>query len=160
MLIEIILMGCFATLFMDVAGRLLSRTKLLSAFMKVEEVGRWFLYSFKGRFIHQDIRKVPALKFEKATYYIMHYLIGIVLAGIFIFWIDRGSSLVFQMLTALTFGIITVVFPWFVLLPGSGFGFLASKSSDQFRIVRTNLIHHTNFGLGLSIWMGIRFLIS
>jgi hypothetical protein len=53
----------------------------------------------------------------------------------------------------LLFGIATVFFPWFWLLPSIGIGFMASKSPKRSQILRTNLINHTNFGLGLLLWI-------
>ena len=37
--------------------------------------------------------------------------------------------------------------------PSIGLGFLASKSSGKSRIIRTSLVNHTNFGIGLFIWI-------
>ena len=62
---------------------------------------------------------------------------------------------------SLLFGIATVFFPWFWLLPSIGIGFMASKSPNRSQIIRTNLINHTNFGIGLLIWVALfhRFFI-
>ncbi len=152
-IIEMILMGIFATYFMDFIAGFLVKRKLIYSFIEPEAVGRWFLYMLKGKFIHKDIHKTPALNNEKLWYFLSHYLIGIILAGIYLFLELKEPTIRDQMWMPLIFGITTVFLPWFWLLPSTGFGFMASKSSNRSLIIRTNLVNHTNFGLGLFIWI-------
>jgi DUF2938 family protein len=152
-IIEMILMGVFATIIMDFLAGLLAKRKLIYPFISPEAIGRWFLYMFRGKFIHKDINKTPALNNEKLWCLISHYLIGIVLAGIYLFLELKEPIIRDQMWLPLIFGIATVFLPWFWLLPSTGLGFMASKSSNRSLIMRTNLINHTNFGLGLFIWV-------
>ena len=152
-IIEMILMGVFATIIMDFIAGLLAKRKLIYPFISPEAIGRWFLYMFRGKFIHKDINKTPALKNEKLWCLISHYLIGIVLAGIYLFLELKEPIIRDQMWMPLIFGIAKVFLPWFWLLPSTGLGFMASKSSNRSLIIRTNLINHTNFGLGLFIWV-------
>jgi hypothetical protein len=151
--IEMILMGIFATFVMDFLAGFLVKRKLIHSFIEPEAVGRWFLCMFRGKFIHKDIHKTPALKNEKLWCFISHYLIGIVLAGIYLFLELKEPSIRGQMWMPLVFGIATVSLPWFWLLPSIGLGFMASKSLNRSLIIRTNLVNHTNFGLGLCIWV-------
>ena len=148
-----ILMGVFATIIMDFLAGLLAKRKLIYPFISPEAIGRWFLYMFRGKFIHKDINKTPALNNEKLWCLISHYLIGIVLAGIYLFLELKEPIIRDQMWLPLIFGIATFFLPWFWLLPSTGLGFMASKSSNRSLIIRTNLINHTNFGLGLFIWV-------
>ena len=150
--IEIILMGIFATLFMDFLAGFLVKRKLIHPFITPEAIGRWFLYMFKGKFIHQDINKTPALKNEKFWCVISHYMIGIILAGIYLLLELIVPAISDHIWMPLIFGIATVFLPWFWLLPSIGLGLMASKSTNRALIIRTNLINHTNFGLGLLIW--------
>ena len=106
---------------------------------------------FRGEFVHKDIHKTPALKNEKLWCFISHYWIGIVLAGIYLFLELKEPMIRDQMWASMIFGIATVFLPWFWLLPSIGLGFMASKSSNRLLIIRTNLVNHTNFGLGLFI---------
>jgi hypothetical protein len=80
-------------------------------------------------------------------------LIGIILAGIYLFLELKEPAIREQMWMPLIFGMATVFFPWFWLLPSIGLGFMASKSSNRSLIIRTNLVNHTSFGLGLFIWI-------
>ena len=151
--IEMILMGIFSTIFMDFLAVFLVKRKFMHSFISPEAVGRWFLYMFRGKFIHKDIHKTPTLKNEKLWYCISHYLIGSTLAGIYLFLELKEPAIHDQMWMPLIFGIVTVFLPWFWLLPSVGLGFMASKSSNRSLIIRTNLVNHTNFGLGLFIWI-------
>lgn len=152
-IIEIFLMGFFATCFMDISAGFFAKRKIIYPFITTEAMGRWFLYMLKGKFLHENINKTPALKNEKMWCLISHYMIGIVLAGIYLFLDLKDPVIRNQPWMALIFGIGTVFLPWFLLLPSIGFGFMASKSVNQSLIIRTNFINHTSFGLGLFIWI-------
>jgi len=138
---------------MDLLAKVLSRRKLIHPFMSPVELGRWFFYMFRGKMIHQDISKTASLKNEKMGYYLSHYLIGVILAGVYLWLADNINVINKNDLLALVYGLITVILPWFWLLPATGFGFMAAKSSERKLIIRTNLINHTNFGLGLFLWV-------
>ncbi len=151
--IEAVLMGVFATYIMDMLAGVLAKRKLIYPFISQEAIGRWFLYIFKGKFVHKDINESPELKNEKLWCFISHYLIGIALSGIYLV-LDLKVLLIQEFVwMSLVFGIATICFPWFWLLPSIGIGFMASRSPNRSLILRTNLINHTNFGLGLLIWM-------
>jgi len=151
--IEMILMGIFATFFMDLMGGFLVKIKFIHSFIEPEAVGRWLLYMLKGKFIHKDISKTPALNNEKLWSFVSHYLIGIILAGIYLFLELREPTIRDYLWMPLIFGIATVILPWFWMLPSIGLGFLASKAPNKLSIIKTNLVNHTNFGLGLLIWV-------
>ena len=160
-IIEAVLMGIFATYFMDFLAGILAKRNFIYPFISPEAIGRWFLYIFKGKLIHKDINKTPVLKNEKLWYLISHYLIGVVLSGVYLV---IGSNLAIvrdHLWMPLLFGIATIFFPWFWLLPSIGVGIIASKSPKQSQIIRTNLINHTNFGFGLLLWIVLlhRFFI-
>ena len=152
-IIESILMGGFATYFMDLLSGFLAKRKLIYSFISPDAIGRWFLYIFRGKLIHKDINKSPKLINEKHWSVISHYLIGVVLAGVYLLLESNLDIIQEHIWVSLLYGIATVFLPWFWLLPSMGIGFMASKSSNRLQILRTNLINHTNFGLGLLIWI-------
>ena len=154
-------MGIIATYLMDLLAGILAKRKLIYPFISPEAIGRWFLYIFKGKLVHEDINESPKLKNEKLWCLISHYLIGIALAGTYLV-LDLKVALIHELVwMPLVFGIATVCFPWFWLLPSIGIGVMASKSPNRSLIIRTNLINHTNFGIGLFIWIVLfhRFFI-
>jgi len=44
--VELILMGTFATLFMDFSAGFLVKKKIIYPFITPEAIGRWFLYNW------------------------------------------------------------------------------------------------------------------
>jgi len=78
-LLEMILMGIFATFIMDLLAKFLVKSKIVRAAIEPHIPGRWVLYMLRGKFIHEDIRQTPVLKNEKLAAQTSHYLIGIVL---------------------------------------------------------------------------------
>ncbi|PLX25318.1 MAG: hypothetical protein C0599_00775 [Salinivirgaceae bacterium] len=151
-LIESILAGIWATFYMDFFAGILAKRKLIYPFVTAEEMGRWFVYLIKGKIVYKDIHKTKPVKNEKSWYYFSHYFIGVFLAGVFFLLTSYSGFISENPLSALVFGILTIIFPWFWLLPSIGLGFIAKKSNEQFRIIKTNLINHTNFGIGLFLW--------
>ena len=151
-IVESILSGLWATLIMDLFARFLAARKLLFPFMTSEELGRWFIYLLKGKISHRDISKTPPVRNEKIWFFVSHYLIGIILAAFYLLLASVVNEIGENAWMALVFGILTVLLPWFWLLPGTGLGIMAKKSSVRMKILRTNLINHTNFGIGLFSW--------
>ena len=152
LIIESLLMGIFATIVMDVMAGVLAKSKIIYPFISQEAIGRWFLYIFRGKFVHKDINQTPSLKNEKLWCMISHYLIGVILAGVFLIFESIEPTIAEKYWIPLIYGIITVFLPWLWLLPSTGFGFVASKAPNRNAVLRTNLLNHTNFGLGLMIW--------
>ncbi len=155
-------MGSFATFYMDIFANILAAKKVIHPFVSTESMGRWFLYIFKGKFFHDDIDQSPKLKNEKLWCMLSHYLIGIILAGVFLIVEKYMQFVSDNSWTSLVFGIGTVCFPWFWLLPSIGKGVMASKCENRLQILVANLINHTNYGIGLMLWIVLvhRFFIS
>lgn len=81
------------------------------------------------------------------------FLSGIILAALYLFLAAFFELFTANSWIAIIYGIGTVMLPWFWLLPGTGFGIMAFKSKRRKQIIQTNLINHTNFGIGLFLWM-------
>ena len=152
-LLEMILMGIFATFFMDFLPYFLVKSKIVRATIEPQIVGRWVLYIFRGKFIHADIHKAPVLKNEKLAAQISHYLIGIVLVGIYLFLELKEPAIRDQLWVPLIFGVSTILLPWLWLYPSIGIGFLASKSPNKSDYIIFSSINHINFGIGMIIWI-------
>jgi hypothetical protein len=152
-ILESVLMGVCATYFMDFLAGILIKRKFIRTTVRPEFIGRWFLYMFRGKFIHKDIEQAPALKSEKLWCFLSHYLIGIVLAGIYLYLELKVPLIQGQIWLPLIFGVATVLLPWLWLFPSIGIGFFASKAPDRLRFLKTSFVNHTNFGLGLFLWV-------
>jgi hypothetical protein len=152
-IVEMILMGIWATLVMDILAIVFSKLKIIHPKIGPEIVGRWTLYMFRGKFIHRDINHTPAWGNEKMAALISHYLIGIILAGVYLFLEMKAPILRDNVWMALVFGIGTVILPFFWLYPSIGIGFAASKMSPRSPYITTSLVNHTDFGLGMLTWL-------
>jgi hypothetical protein len=150
---EMILMGIFATLFMDLLAKFLVKSKIVRATIEPHIPGRWILYMLRVKFLHEDIRQTPALKNEKPAALISHYLIGIVLVGIYLFLELKEPAIRDQLWMPLIFGAATVLLPWLWLYPSIGIGFLALKSKKKSDYIIFSSINHINFGIGMTIWI-------
>jgi hypothetical protein len=154
-IVEVVLMGVVATLLMDLLAPRLAKMKIIHPLIGPEAVGRWILYMFRGKFIHNDINKAPPLNRERTVSLLFHYLIGIALAGVYLLLEVYAPTIRHHLWMPLIFGIATVILPWFWLYPSIGIGFLASKAEKKSRYIITSLVNHTNFGLGLLIWVAL-----
>lgn len=111
--------------------------------------GRWFAYLPRGTFRHDDIAKTPPVANERAIGWAMHYLVGILFAGIVlaIWGLDWARNPTF--LPALIVGLATVGCGWFVLQPGMGAGIAAAKKPNASQIRLLNIAGHTVFAIGM-----------
>ncbi len=117
-------------------------------------VGRWFGYLFQGKLRHEDIVQTPPIRGEIFLGVVAHYSIGILfaLAYISILVIVRATP---TLLTAVSFGLGTVVFPWFVMFPSQGLGWLGRNAPGDVHMVRMSLYTHVIFGLSLALWTAL-----
>ena len=65
--VEMVLMGVLATFIMDIMAMRLAKMKVIHPPVGPEAVGRWILYLFRGKFVHNNINETPALKSEKSA---------------------------------------------------------------------------------------------
>jgi hypothetical protein len=151
--VEVLLMGIFATLFMDISAKILTTLKIVHPPLESHIPGRWAIYILKGKFVHKDIHQTPALKNERTAALISHYLIGIILIGIYLLLESKIPSMQNQIWMTLLFGVTTVLLPWLWLYPSIGMGFLALKTKNQSEYIIFSIINHLNFGIGMTIWI-------
>ena len=143
-----LLMGVVATALMDVWALILNRFAGQNlpnwAF-----VGRWFRHLGDGVVFHDDIAEAEPYGHELALGWAGHYAVGVVY-GI-VFALIAGSDWLANptFLPAWIFGILTVAAGWFLLQPGLGLGWAASKTDNPAKVRALNLVAHTVFGIGL-----------
>lgn len=141
--------GLFATAVMDLGALVGTKLKILNK-PNLAFLGRWIGEIFRGRLRVQTgtIAAVAPLKNEKSIGLLAHYLIGGVLGLVY------GCGLIAlnmkpTLANALVFGFLTNAFPWLVMFPALGFGFFASKVPPEAKLLRTSLVNHLTYGLGL-----------
>jgi hypothetical protein len=155
-----VFVGVAATVTMDVLATM-SRKVGLVVGAKGIWVGRWYLGMARGRFAYSDITTTPEIPGEKRAALVGHYVIGVVLAIIYLFgarWLGLAPSSFF---VAGGYGLATCVFPWFLLLPAMGFGVFGSKGPPELKLFTSSLVNHLYYGIGLwwSAWV-VRFLTT
>ena len=149
------LVGVAATVTMDVLGAAGRRVGLCAG-AKGQWVGRWYLGIVRGRFFHPDIAAVPAQAGEQRLALIGHYVIGIVLAAVYVLgagWLGLSPR---ALPVALGYGLATCVFPWFLVYPALGFGPLGLRGPSQLKLLITSLLNHLCYGFGL--WWAAQML--
>jgi hypothetical protein len=140
--------GVAATVTMDVLGSL-SRKLGLAAGAEGRWVGRWYLGMARGQLRHADIAAAAEMAGEERAALIGHYLIGAVLAVVYILgagWLGIPPDALW---VALGYGLATCVFPWFLVLPALGFGVFGRTGPPDLRLFRATVLNHLFYGLGL-----------
>lgn len=149
-----VMIGVGATIVMDLWGVFLRYCFHISS-LNYAMVGRWIGHIPRGRLMHDNIMQTSSVRGELMLGWIAHYVIGIFFAMALLTivgpqWVEQPT-----LLLPLIFGILTVVFPFFVLQPGFGAGIAASKTLQPNVMRLRSLMNHTSFGIGLylSAWV-------
>jgi hypothetical protein len=117
-------------------------------------IGRWVGYLFRGKFHHADILETPPLRGELIFGILIHYLIGVILA-LFYFLFLGITHLPTSALIAIAYGLATTVFPWFLMFPSEGMGWLGRDAPGNAHLARASLFNHAFFGFGLALWTAL-----
>jgi hypothetical protein len=146
--------GVLATLVMDVGSTAMRKAGLTHG-VPIELIGRWFAHILRGRLFHKTIATASDLPGQMPLALATHYLIGISLTIAF------GLALHFGPLrlesrpaafgTAVVYGMLTNVLPWFFMFPAMGFGWLGSEAPAEYLILRSSFLNHFAFGIGLGL---------
>ena len=153
-----VLIGAGATAVLDVWSAVLQRGFAVPA-PNWSLVGRWVGHLARGRWMHPAIGKAEPLRGERALGWTAHYAIGIAFAAALVLvagpeWVRTPT-----LLPALIFGVATVVFPFFVMQPGMGLGFAASKAPSPTQARLRSLVTHGVFGLALYVAASVSALL-
>ncbi|MEM8630661.1 MAG: DUF2938 domain-containing protein [Pseudomonadota bacterium] len=114
--------------------------------------GRWVAHLCHGVVFHDSIAEARPVARELQIGWAFHYAVGIIYGiGLAAMmgpdWLAEPTFL-----PAFIFSIIVVGFGWFLLQPGMGLGWAASKTPNPWKVRTMNLLAHTVFALGL--WVG------
>jgi len=154
--IQGVLIGVIATIGMDIWAAIVKYVLRLPT-ADWAMVGRWFGYMPQGAFVHRPISESAPIPNELVIGWIGHYVTGVVygLAYLYIVqvFLPTGPSLN----SALVFGLITLVAPWFIMQPAMGAGVFATKTPRPGLMRIINLSMHAVFGVSLYIgWLLIQ----
>jgi hypothetical protein len=147
-IVNVVIIGMGATLFMDFFALFQQRFFSIVP-LNYALVGRWLIYIPKGIFRHKNILLTQPVNKESVIGWFAHYGIGVLFAAIII--VITGNSWLIEptIIPSIVFGILTVIFPYFVMQPCLGFGIAAAKSPKPNVARIRSLMAHTIFGLGL-----------
>ncbi len=112
-------------------------------------VGRWFYHLKNGKLFHESIAEAEPYAHELALGWISHYAVGIAYGIMLALMVGPDWFATPTLLPAWIWGIVTVAAGWFLLQPGLGIGWAASKTPNPTKVRALNLVAHTVFGLGL-----------
>lgn len=143
-----VLVGLGATLVMDLWNLLLKRAFGIPS-LSFCLLGRWLLHMAGGTFRHASIAAASPKPRECAVGWLAHYSIGTVFALMFVALAPDGWWARPTLLPALCYGIVTVVFPYFLLQPAFGLGVAAARTPHPARARLKSLATHSVFGIGL-----------
>lgn len=139
--------GIGATVFMDIWAIILNKA-IGQPLPNWGMVGRW-VWHLPQKAFHADIGKAAPYVHEKALGWAFHYLVGIAYGVILVVIAGAGWLANPTFLPAFILGIVTVGAGWFLLAPGLGAGWTASKTPNPMKARALNLVAHTVFALGM-----------
>ena len=111
--------------------------------------GRWFSHALRGRVFHDDIATAAPVQREQLWGWLGHYAIGVLYAAALLTIWGMGWAASPTLAPALIVGVVTIAAGWFLMSPGMGNGWAASRSATPWRDRARGLIAHVVFGLGL-----------
>ena len=143
-----IVIGFGATVLMDIWALILFKI-FGQAKPNWAPVGRWFWHLKDGKVFHDSIATAEPYQHENALGWISHYAVGILYGVMLVLFVGPSWLAAPTFLPAWIWGIITVGAGWFLLQPGLGIGWAASKLPNPNKARLFNLLAHTVFALGL-----------
>jgi hypothetical protein len=149
-----IVAGLVGTLAMDVMSVLATHVGLLAGPVKPSFIGRWGLSVLNGTFRHKNISQTKPFRFETLFGVLLHYSIGVTLALLYLALSSFFGFSISSIWAAIFFGVLTNIFPWFVLFPSYGFGFFGKSGKG---LLFSSFFNHVVYGVGLSVvfWLGV-----
>ncbi len=114
-------------------------------------LGRWVGHMPAGTFRHERISGATPKAGECVIGRVAHYGIGIGLAAALALLTSGECLLRPALVPALLFGLVTVVFPFFLMQPALGLGIASARTPDPARARFKSLMSHGAFGLGLYV---------
>ncbi|OKY25805.1 DUF2938 domain-containing protein [Thalassotalea sp. PP2-459] len=150
-IINSVLIGIGATVVLDLWSLFIEKLFNMPP-LNWRMVGRWVGLMSDGKFYHQNISQSKAVNNELLIGWVTHYIIGVIFAGAFLLIVNESVTLTsVSFLSSVIFGMVTVVFPFCIMQPCMGLGFVASKAPKPNIARIRSLINHMVFGVGLYV---------
>ena len=143
-----ILIGIGATVAMDIWAFLLAPI-FGQARPNWAMPGRWLGHVFRGRVFHDNIAAADPIGNELALGWAFHYGVGVIYGVIWALIAGPDWLAAPTFLPVWIFSLVTISAGWFLLQPGMGLGWAASKTAAPWTVRGMGLVAHTFFGLGM-----------
>lgn len=140
--------GLFATVAIDIWATFANRALGLPR-TNWALVGRWLGHLPARRFVHRPIGAAAPVGNELLIGWAFHYLIGLLYAALYFAyaWIAADGEPTLR--SAILFGLLTLLSPWFILQPALGLGVCARRAPRPHHVRLQNIIIHSIFGAAL-----------
>ena len=142
--------GIISTVIMDIGGAIMRTTKV-TAGAPPELIGKWIQSAVRGEFFAGDIRTSIGNPVPLSRFLLYHYIIGLLLTFIFYFIISVFKIAPLPWWIPLMYGVATTLIAAFVMFPGMGFGIMGLKGPDEYLLLRTAILNHLFYGIGLTL---------
>lgn len=146
--IQGVLIGVIATIGMDIWSAIVKHLMRLPT-ADWALAGRWFAHMARGVFVHRNVAESEPVANELVIGWIGHYVTGIVYGLAYLFIVKLFLAATPTLISALIFGLVTLVAPWCVMQPAMGAGLFASKTPRPGLTRIVNLSMHAVFGASL-----------
>ena len=153
LVMNMVVAGVFATVVLDIWQRVLHVATGIPP-TNWGMVGRWVGH-LPGRVFHDAIGEAAPVGAEAQIGWGFHYAVGVVYGVALAAIMGPAWLAAPTFFPAWVFSILMVGFGWFLLQPGLGLGWAASKTPEPWKVRGLNLAAHTVFALGL--WGGALF---
>ncbi len=142
-----IVMGVMGTAAMDIWALILSRFG--QPLPNWAMPGRWLGHVFRGKVFHDDIGAAERLPNELPLGWALHYGVGILYGVIFAVLAGQDWLAAPTFLPLWGFSLVTIAAGWFLLQPGMGLGWAASRTPNPWKVRFMGLVAHTVFAVGM-----------
>ena len=117
--------------------------------------GRWLGHVFRGTLFHDDIGAAEPVAGELGLGWALHYGVGVLYGVVFVLlagpgWVEDPSFLPLW-----AFSLLTIAAGWFLLQPGMGLGWAASRTPSPWKVRAMGLVAHTVFAVGMWVPVGL-----
>ena len=146
--------GVLGTLVMDSLNYLFARIGILTK-IDIGIIGRMSAGWIRGHFRYHDPDEIEQVTHDVVLGYLTHYVIGIVLAVVYVLGWDLLVGGPTSSIWALTYGVATSVASYFIVFPSMGFGVFGRRSPEGFKNSLSPLANHLFFGIGMAVAIAI-----
>jgi hypothetical protein len=117
-------------------------------------IGRWLGHMPRGVFVRYSIRESAVVPHELLIGWVAHYVTGILYGVTYLSFVQILLKSDPTILSAVIFGWVSLMAPWFIVQPGMGLGVFASKAPRPGMVRLVSLSLHMVFGLSLyAAWL-------